>query len=243
MIDRIKFAAEIANELNKASFQTLTPVMAEYACAGAVEGVQCGQANLLADVYSSIQSTQYSVKTYKDKSVAKYINGDESAEPKYTEQIIERRVAGVSDPNGDPFIVMQEVLEDIYSNEERSKQHYGVENTETILLGFYEDDYSFYFRLTEVDFMYETPSVVDVKYFTERSKNFHKHDGNRTSIGGYSEDGTMIYEWVHPNNQYNTRCLKKRYLLEDGDSFYFKIDKQSYVRPDEAVLLGMVNLY
>ena len=176
MIDRIKFATEIANELNKATFQTLTPVMAEYACAGAVGGVQCGQANLLADVYSAVQSTQYSVKTYKDKTVAKYINGDESAEPKYTEQIIERRVAGVSDPNGDPTVALQEVLQDIYENETRSKLHYGVDNTETILLGFYEDDSSFYFRLTEVDFEYAEPEMVDVKYFTERSKNFHSND-------------------------------------------------------------------
>ena len=243
MIDRIKFATEIANELNKATFQTLTPVMAEYACAGAVGGVQCGQANLLADVYSAVQSTQYSVKTYKDKTVAKYINGDESAEPKYTEQIIERRVAGVSDPNGDPTVALQEVLQDIYENETRSKLHYGVDNTETILLGFYEDDSSFYFRLTEVDFEYAEPEMVDVKYFTERSKNFHRHEGNRTSINGYAHDGTQIYEWVHPNNQYNTRCLKKRYLLEDADSFYFKIDKQAYTRPEDAVLMGMVSIF
>lgn len=243
MIDRIKFATEIANELNKASFQTLTPVMAEYATAGAVDGVQCGQANLLADVYSVLQSTQYSVKTYKDKTVSMYINGDEAAEPKYTEQIIERRVAGVSDPNGDPVLVLQEVLQDIYDNENRSKGHYGVDNTETILLGFFEDDDAFYFRMTEVAFEYAQPSMVEVKHFTERSKNFHKHEGNRTSVCGYADDGTQIYEWVHPNNQYNTRCLKKRYLLEDADSFYFKISKQDYTRPNEEVLMGMVSVF
>lgn len=243
MIDRIKFATEIANELNKASFQTLTPVMAEFACAGAVDGVQCGQANLLADVYSTLQSTQYSVKSYKDKTVRLYINGDEDAEPKYTEQIIERRVAGVSDPNGDPAIVLREVLQDIYDNENRSKEHYGVDNTETILLGFFEDDDAFYFRMTEVPFEYNEPSMTEVKYFTNRSKNFQKHNGNRTSICGYTDDGVQVYEWVHPNNQYNTRCLKKRYSLEDADSFYFKISKQDYTRPDDNILMGMVSVF
>ena len=66
MIDRIKFATEMANELNMSNFQTLTSVMAEYATAGSVDGVQCGQANMLADVFSALNSTQYSVKTYKD---------------------------------------------------------------------------------------------------------------------------------------------------------------------------------
>lgn len=243
MLDRIKFATEIANELNMASFQTLTPVMAEYATAGATCGVQCGGANMLADVYSELQSTQYSVKTYKDKFVGLYMNGVVQEERRYTDFIIERRVSGVSDPNAEPHLVLQEVLQDIADNELRSKERYGVNSTETVLLGYSEDDEYFYFRLTEVPYEYNMVDTVSCKSFTERSKNFMKHEGNRCSIDGYDENGMHIYEWVHPNNQTYTRCLKKRYDLQDADSFYFKIRKQQYQRPDNSVLLGMVSLY
>lgn len=242
MIDRIKFATEMANELNMANFKSLTSIMAEYATAGAVDGVQCGQANMLADVFSTLNSTQYSVKTYKDDFVALYMNGDVQEERRYTDPIIERRVAGVSDPNGDPVQVLREVLQDIYDNEAKSKEHYGIDNTETILVGYSEDENYFYFRLTEMPYVYEEPTMVEVKYFTERSKNFNKHDGNRTSIVGYNDEGIQVYEWVHPNNQTYTRCLKKRYCLVDADSFYFKIQKQHYTRPDDSVLMGMVML-
>lgn len=242
MIDRIKFATEMANELNMANFKSLTSIMAEYATAGAVDGVQCGQANMLADVFSTLNSTQYSVKTYKDDFVALYMNGVVQEERRYTDPIIERRVAGVSDPNGEPVQVLREVLQDIYENEAKSKDHYGITNTETILVGYSEDDQYFYFRLTEMPYVYDEPAMVEVKYFTERSKNFNKHDGNRTSIVGYNEEGIQIYEWVHPNNSTYTRCLKKRYCLEDADSFYFKIEKQQYTRPDDSVLMSMVLL-
>lgn len=243
MIDRIKFATEMANELNMSNFQTLTSVMAEYATAGAVDGVQCGQANMLADVFSTLNSTQYSVKTYRDDFVSLYMNGVHSEERKYTDPIIERRVSGVSDPNGNPEMVLHEVLQDIKENELKSKEHYGISNTETVLLGYSEDSDYYYFRLTEVPYEYEEPAIVEVKYFTERSKNFNKHVGNRASIVGYNSEGIQIYEWVHPNNQTYTRCLKKRYSLEDADSFYFKIQKQSYSRPDNSVLMGMVQLF
>lgn len=242
MIDRIKFATEMANELNMANFKSLTSIMAEYATAGAVDGVQCGQANMLADVFSTLNSTQYSVKTYKDDFVALYMNGVVQEERRYTDPIIERRVAGVSDPNGEPVQVLREVLQDIYENEAKSKDHYGITNTETILVGYSEDDQYFYFRLTEMSYVYDEPAMVEVKYFTERSKNFNKHDGNRTSIVGYNDEGIQIYEWVHPNNSTYTRCLKKRYCLEDADSFYFKIEKQQYTRPDDSVLMSMVLL-
>ena len=242
MLDRIKFAMELANELNKASFSALTPIMAEYATAGAVDGVQCGQANMLADVYSTLQSTQYSVKSYKDKFVGLYMNGSVKDEARYTDFIIERRISGVSNPNAEPSIVFDEVLQDIYNNEERSKLHYNVSSTETVLLGYSEDDEYFYFRLTEVPYEYKEPSIITEKTFTERSKNFMKHNGNRCSINGYDSAGTHIYEWVHPNNQTYTRCLKKRYNLQDADSFYFKIHKVQYKRPDDSTLMSMVSL-
>lgn len=243
MIDRIKFTTEMANELNMSNFQTLTSVMAEYATAYSVDGVQCGQANMLADVYSTLQSTQYSVKTYKDDFVRLYMNGEVQEERRYTDPIIERRVAGVSNPNGEAFEVLQEVLLDIKDNEERSKVHYSVANTETILLGYSEDEQFYYFRLTEFPYEYEEPAIAEVKYFTERSKNFNRHEGNRTSIIGYNEEGIQIYEWVHPNNSTYTRCLKKRYCLVDADSFYFKIQKQSYSRPDDSELMNMVFVF
>lgn len=240
MLDRIKFAQEMANELNMASFRTLTPVMAEYATAAATSGVQCGQANMLADVYSTVQNTQYSVKTYKDKFVSLFMNGDVQDERRYTDFIIERRVSGVGNPNAEPSIVFGEVIQDIMDNEARSLAHYGIGNTETVLVGYDEDESYFYFRLTEVPYEYSMPHSVSEKGFTEKSKNFLKHEGNRRSVDGYSEDGTHIYEWVHPNNQTYTRCLKKRYDLQDADSFYFKIEKQSYKRPEDTELLGMI---
>lgn len=242
MIDRIKFATEMANELNICNFKVLTSIMAEYATAGAIDGVQCGQANMLADVYSTLNSIQYSVKTYKDDFVRLYMNGEVQDERRYTDPIIERRVAGVTDPNGDPDIIIQEVLQDIKDNEEKSKLHYGVEFTETVLLGYSEDENYFYFRLTEMPYEYKLPVKTEVKYFTEKSKNFERHYGNRTSILGYNEEGIVVYEWVHPNNQTYTRCLKKRYCIEDADSFYFKIFKTPYSRPDDSVLMSMVEL-
>lgn len=230
----------MANELNMANFQTLTSVMAEHATAYATDGIQCGQENLLADVYSPVQSKQYSVKTYKDKFVSLYMNDEIKEERKFTDFIIERRVSGVSDPNANSDVVFGEVLKDIYENELRSKNHYNVRETNTVLLGYDEDDEFFYFRMTEVPFDYQTPAQTCVKEFTEKSKNFKRHEGNRCSITGYDENGTQIYEWVHPNNQTYTRCLKKRYNLQDQDSFYFKVQKQSYTRPDDNELLGMI---
>lgn len=240
MIDNIKFATEMANQLNIANFQMLTSVMAEHAAAYSSSGIQCGQANMLADVYSEVQSKQYSVKTYKDKFVSLYMNEDISEDRKFTDFIIERRISGVSDPNAASDIVFDEVLKDIYENELKSKNHYNVRETNTVLVGYDEDDQYFYFRITEVPFEYKKPSTTSVKEFTEKSKNFKKHEGNRCSINGYDENGVHVYEWVSPNCQTYTRCLKKRYNLEDNESFYFKVKKQGYTRPDDSELMGMV---
>ncbi|HHJ0579958.1 TPA: hypothetical protein ACQFCQ_001274 [Escherichia coli] len=240
MIDNIKFATEMANQLNIANFQMLTSVMAEHAAAYSSSGIQCGQANMLADVYSEVQSKQYSVKTYKDKFVSLYMNEDISEDRKFTDFIIERRISGVSDPNAASDIVFDEVLKDIYENELKSKNHYNVRETNTVLVGYDEDDQYFYFRITEVPFEYKKPSTTSVKEFTEKSKNFKKHEGNRCSINGYDENGVHVYEWVSPNCQTYTRCLKKRYNLEDNESFYFKVKKQGYTRPEDSELMGMV---
>ena len=240
MIDNIKFATEMANQLNIANFHMLTSVMAEHAAAYSSSGIQCGQANMLADVYSEVQSKQYSVKTYKDKFVSLYMNEDISEDRKFTDFIIERRISGVSDPNAASDIVFDEVLKDIYENELKSKNHYNVRETNTVLVGYDEDDQYFYFRITEVPFEYKKPSTTSVKEFTEKSKNFKKHEGNRCSINGYDENGVHVYEWVSPNCQTYTRCLKKRYNLEDNESFYFKVKKQGYTRPEDSELMGMV---
>lgn len=240
MLDRIKFATEMANELNMANFKSLTSVMAENATAYAVNGIQCGQANMLADVFSTVNNAQYSVKTYKDDLVSLYMNDIVNEDRTYTEPIIERRVAGVTDPNGDPVYVIREVLNNIKDNERKSLMHYGISSTETILVGYSEDESYYYFRLTEIPYNYDEPTIVEVKYFTERSKNFNIHEGNRASIIGYNNEGIQIYTWIHPNNQTYTRCLKKRYCLEDADSFYFKIEKQPYSRPDNSVLMSMI---
>ncbi|EHV4443642.1 Uncharacterised protein [Escherichia coli] len=240
MIDNIKFATEMANQLNIANFQMLTSVMAEHAAAYSSSGIQCGQANMLADVYSEVQSKQYSVKTYKDKFVSLYMNEDISEDRKFTDFIIERRISGVSDPNAASDIVFDEVLKDIYENELKSKNHYNVRETNTVLVGYDEDDQYFYFRITEVPFEYKKPSTTSVKEFTEKSKNFKKHEGNRCSINGYDENGVHVYEWVSPNCQTYTRCLKKRYNLEEHESFYFKVKKQGYTRPADSELMGMI---
>ncbi|WGM49413.1 hypothetical protein EcMJ_171 [Escherichia phage vB_Ec-M-J] len=240
MIDNIKFATEMANQLNIANFQMLTSVMAEHAAAYSSSGIQCGQANMLADVYSEVQSKQYSVKTYKDKFVSLYMNEDISEDRKFTDFIIERRISGVSDPNAESDIVFDEVLKDIYENELKSKNHYNVRETNTVLVGYDEDEQYFYFRITEVPFEYKKPTTTSVKEFTEKSKNFKKHEGNRCSINGYDENGVHVYEWVSPNCQTYTRCLKKRYNLEDNESFYFKVKKQGYTRPEDSELMGMV---
>lgn len=240
MIDNIKFATEMANQLNIANFQMLTSVMAEHAAAYSSSGIQCGQANMLADVYSEVQSKQYSVKTYKDKFVSLYMNEDISEDRKFTDFIIERRISGVSDPNAASDIVFDEVLKDIYENELKSKNHYNVRETNTVLVGYDEDDQYFYFRITEVPFEYKKPSTTSVKEFTEKSKNFKKHEGNRCSINGYDENGVHVYEWVSPNCQTYTRCLKKRYNLEEHESFYFKVKKKGYTRPADSELMGMI---
>ncbi|BEH88303.1 hypothetical protein [Klebsiella phage phiKp_21] len=240
MIDNLAFASEMANQLNMSNFQSLTPVMAEYAVAHATCGEQVGSANLLADVLSTVQSTQYSVKMYRDKFVQLYMLDVIKEEPEWTDFIIERRISGVSNPDKDAVQVFDEILQDVYSNEQKSLNQYNVRSTKTVLVGFDEDEEYYYFRCTEVDFKYETPSTVKVKEFTEKSKNFKKHSSNISNIVGYNKDGIDIYQWVHPNNSTYTRCLKKRYNLKQEESFYFKIKKHSYQRPDESVLLGMI---
>lgn len=240
MIDRIKFAIELANELNIANFKYLSPVMAEHATAAGVSGVQCGQENMLADVYSEVTNTQYSVKTYKDDFVKFFMKEEIAEDRRNTDYIIERRISGVYNPNDDSDIVMKEVLNDIHQNEKRSLEHYNVENTKTVLLGYSEDDVYFYFRLTEVDYEYPEPYSTGVKEFTTNSKNYQKFPGNRSSIVGFDSTGKCMYEWVHPNNQTYTRCLKKKYNLEDADSWHFKIEKQKYTRPDNNTLMGMI---
>ena len=240
VLDRIRFATEIANQMNIANFQMLTSVMAEHATAYSVSGVQCGQENLLADVYSEVQSKQYSVKTFRDKFVSLYMNEDIKEDRKFTDFIIERRVSGVSNPNADSDYVFAEVLKDIYENEAKSLNHYNVRETNTVLLGYDEDDQYYYFRMTEVPFEYPTPHSTSIKEFTEKSKNFKMHEGNRCSVEGYDENGTHVYSWVHPNCQTYTRCLKKRYNLEEHESFYFKVKKQEYNRPADSELMGMI---
>lgn len=238
MMDRIKFAVEMANELNKANFGALTPLMVEDVTAAATQGVSCGSANMLADVYCSTTKMQYSVKSYKDSNVKKNMEGSDELD--YTSYIIERRIAGVSNPNGDPVDVMREILADIYHNEERSKNYYGAETTTTLLVGHTEDEEYFYFRVSEFDYTYSEPVDVEVKYFTERSSNFMVHEGNRTEIIGYNEDNVPVYKWVHPNTQTFTRCLLKKYDLRNADSYYFKVKKQHYNRPSDDILMGMI---
>lgn len=235
-MDNIKFSVEMANELNKSRFQSLTPVMAENAVAAAIDGVSCGKANYLADAYSPVNSIQYSVKTYKDQFVQKYMDGEVQEERMFTDYIIERRISGVKDPNDSADVVMTEVLQDIYDNEAVSKNHYGVQYTNTVLLGYSEDDSYFYFRSTVVPYEYQAPSYCEVKYFTENNKNFNKHAGNREAILGYNNDGMCIYKWTTPNSQVYTRTLQKKYDLREHDSFYFKIQKCVYIRPSDEEL-------
>lgn len=230
----------MANELNKSRFQSLTPVMAENAVAAAIDGLSCGKANYLADAYNSVNSIQYSVKTYKDVFVMKYINGEVQEERNFTDYIIERRISGVSDPNADPSLVMNEVLQDIYNNESNSKNYYGVRDTNTVLLGYAEDDSYFYFRSTVLPYKYDAPVQCEVKYFTDKNKNFNKHFGNRESILGYNAEGACVYKWIHPNNQTYTRTLQKKYDLRGTESFYFKIQKCEYLRPSDDKLNSYV---
>ncbi len=230
----------MANELNKSHYQSLTPTMAENAVASAIDGVSCGKANYLADAFSSLNSIQYSVKMYKDNLVMKYINGEVNEERKYTDFIIERRISGVSDPNGEAQDVMKEVLQDVYDNENVSKNYYGVRDTNTVLLGYSEDSDYYYFRTTVLPYEYETPSYCEVKFFSDKNKNFNKHIGNRECILGYNSDGICLYKWIHPNSQTYTRTLQKKYNLENEESFYFKIQKAVYIRPTDDELLSHI---
>lgn len=240
MIDRVKFAMELSNELNMSNFKYLVPIMAEHATAAGTSGIQCEQTNLLADVYSVPNSVQYSVKTYKDDFVKFYMKDEISSDRKCTDFIIERRISGVYDPNDDSDIVLQEVLDDIQHNEIKSLEHYNVSETKTVLLGYSTDDEYFYFRLTEMPYDYPQPSSTIVKEFTCNSKHFMKFPGNRSSVIGLDSDGKALYEWIHPNNQTYTRCLKKKYHIDDEESWYFKIKKQDYIRPSNQELLKMI---
>lgn len=239
-MDYLKFSIEMANELNKSHYQSLTPMMAENAVASAIDGVSCGKANYLADAYSAVNSIQYSVKMYKDNFVMKYINGEIQEERNYTDFIIERRISGVSDPNGDAQSVMKEVLQDVFDNENVSKTYYGVRETNTVLLGYSEDSDYFYFRTTVLPYEYEPPAYSEVKFFSEQNKNFNKHIGNRESILGYNSNGLCVYKWIHPNSQTYTRTLQKKYNLQDEESFYFKVQKAEYIRPSDDQLLSHI---
>lgn len=232
-MDYLKFSIELTNELNKSRFQSLTPLMAENAVASSIDGISCGKANYLADAFSPVNSIQYSVKMYKDSTVSKFITGTKNKDNDWTDYIIERRISGVSNPNDDPSIVMNDVLQDIYDNENVSKKYYSVQETNTVLLGYSEDVANFYFRCTLVPYVYETPYLCEVQHFRPTNKNYNKHEGNRDSILGYNEDGVCVYKWVHPNNQAYTRTLQKKYHISEYESFYFSVQKCSYIRPTD----------
>ena len=239
-MDYLKFSIEMTNELNKNHYQYLTPTMAENAVASAIDGVSCGKANYLADAYNSVNSIQYSVKMYKDNFVMKYINGNVQEEREYTDFIIERRISGVADPNGDAQTIMKDVLQDVMDNENISKSYYGVRDTNTVLLGYSEDNDYFYFRTTVLPYEYDEPVYSEVKFFSEQNKNYNKHVGNRESILGYDSEGVCVYKWIHPNSQTYTRTLQKKYNLKGEESFYFKVQKESYTRPDDTELLSHI---
>lgn len=237
----VDFATELANELNSVNFLSLTPVMAENATAASVGGIQCGKANMLADVYSTSTNCQYSVKSYRDDMVQMYMNGLIKEDRKVSDFIIERRIGAVYNPNGDPLDVYIEIINDIKQNELLSLNYYNVQNTNSVLLGYSEDDEYFYFRLSEFDYDYPVPDSAIIKEFTPASRDYMKHKGNISSIVGYVNN-ELRYEWIHPNRSSYTRCLKKKYNFKDAETFHFKIRKKKYVRPSNSELLGMVLL-
>lgn len=239
MFDRLKFATELANELNKTNTQYLTSLMVENAVASAVNGVVCALENKLADVVSVTNSTQYSVKSYKDAMIPKIMSSEEE-EREDTGYIIERRISGVTNPDGAALDVFSDILKDLKNNENTNHERNGTKKTKVVLLGHTQDDEYWYFRCTEADYNFSVPDSAVAKNFSSRSKNYMLFTGNISSFIGYDETGKEIYKWIHPNSSTYTRCLMKKYSLSDKDSFFFKIKKSTYSRPSSEELMSMI---
>ena len=238
-MNNIQIAIELANELMKASFQSLTPQMAEQAVASTVQGKVCWYNNsILADVVGP-DNIQYSVKSYTDKLIPEIMKGSKP-ERTFTPLIVERRIPGIPDPNNHPFNVFKSILQDVVENEKKSLEYNNTTSTRTVLVGHAQDEEYWYFRITETGYDFDVPHTVDKRCFTERSKNYNVYEDNIRSLVGYNEAGDMIYDWMHPNNQTFTRCLRKRYDLANADSVFFKIKKQQYSRPDTETLMSMI---
>lgn len=239
MIDRLKFATELANELNKTNSQYLTTIMVETAVAAAVGGIVCARDNRLADVVNSESGVQYSVKSYIDRSIPEIMEGV-LEEREDTGYIVERRISGVRNPDGSPDDVFNDIILDLQNNEKQNFTKYGTSSTKVTLVGHAQDDEFWYFRVTDADYTFEKPALMVGKNFTSRSKNYMLFTGNISSYLGYNEDGKEVYKWIHPNSSTYTRCLMKKYDLASADSFFFKIKKSHYSRPDINTLMSMV---
>lgn len=239
MMDRMKFAVELANELNKTHSQYLTAIMVENAVAAAVHGTVCGEQNRLADVVNRETGMQYSVKSYKDKAIPEIMEGtmDEHVSTGF---IVERRVSGVRNPNGSAEDVFSDVFTDVIQNERLNFQHFGTDRTSVALVGNHQDEDYWYFRVTETDYFFDMPEKFEVKEFGVRSKNYMLYTANISAYVGYDSTGNAIYKWVHPNCSTYTRCLMKKYNLKDEDSFFFKIKKVKYLRPDINTLMSLI---
>lgn len=228
-----KFKLELVDQLLQYNFNDVISSQCEHALSKSLgdDAVVTSASGLLADVVDNLTKIQYSVKVYKTPNAFK------QSSTEYSDWIIERRIAGVPNPDDNPKQVFSDVLIDLIVHEKKSKEKYGMKQTNVLLLGYFIKDNYIYFQVNETNYDNDISSCTfDEKLFSSRSSNFNLFKSNRSAVYGKVND-VEVYKWVHPNNQATTRCFKKKYKLKGTPRLYFKvkIDKGHVRLSDEKL--------
>lgn len=209
-LEKLKF--NMAYELHRVNFQCFYSDLPERALANTVNGTWVGNKTSLVDVLTP--DVQYSVKSYSAKILKRVVTEGKEL-PHKTPLIVERRVTGIADLSADAELVMQQVVQEVESHERVLREKNGVEETHVLLVGYTEDPTHYYFRLTMVPFEHGTCDEYSRVYYKPDNVNFHTFDDPTHSFVG-TVAGKIDSQWIHPNSATFTRCLKRRYDLDNN---------------------------
>lgn len=209
-LEKLKF--NMAYELHRVNFQCFYSDLPERALSNTVGGRWVGNNTSLVDVVTN--DMQYSVKSYSAKVLKKVITEGKEL-PKQSPLIVERRVTGISDLSAEPEAVMKEVVHEVEQHERKLRDANNVDNTNVLLVGYTEDETHYYFRMTMVPFQHNGCEEYDrVMYKPEHPNYATFADPTHSFVGRVG--GKVDSQWIHPNSATFTRCLKRRYNLEDN---------------------------
>lgn len=209
-LEKLKF--NMAYELHRVNFQCFYSDLPERALASTVGGEWVGNKTSLVDVLTD--NVQYSVKSYSAKILKKVVTEGKEL-PTHTPLIVERRVTGIADLSADADVVMQQVVDEVEAHERNLREKNGVDATNVMLVGYTEDDSYYYFRLTMVPFDHGACEEYSRVLYKPTNVNFHTFDDPTHSFVG-KVGGKVDSQWIHPNSATFTRCLKRRYNLDNN---------------------------